>query len=397
MRSPSSTSTTNLGDKLASRATAGRHRGLEGRRQVLHGPGVPQGRRHVVRQEPDRGAADDDGRAARRRQGRLDQARLRRKASTTSSAGRRLRRRADGRHRQVHRRHGGFAEAFAYLKELKDAGAGLRHRRQPRQPSSRPARSTRSSTAHGRRPATGRRSATTSPSRRSRMARRAAANPFTGIDGWYINPNSDRAPTLAVDVALAMVKPENEQVFVDDAGHVPANPTVGITDPITPGLRRRRRGGSPTQNAAVRQLVGPFGNALNQVVDTGADPATGHRQRVRRHEQGERHLAVLDRDRTPGARALPSGIIDSRPRARSLASEPDPRPTLAVDATSTFTRSGSLDGDRRRDAAPPQPGGSGPTRERGRYIYLFPAFRSWASSRSTRCSSRSGCRSPTSA
>src|SRR6185369_12054061 len=58
------------------------------------------------------------------------------------------------------------------------------------------------------------------------------SQPLTGVDGWYINTNSKNAQ-LAVDFALEMVKAENEQVFVDTAGHIPADTTIQISDPIT--------------------------------------------------------------------------------------------------------------------------------------------------------------------
>ena len=58
------------------------------------------------------------------------------------------------------------------------------------------------------------------------------AQPLTGVDGWYINTNA-KDPELAVNFALEMVKPENEQVFVDTAGHIPADTTITISDPIT--------------------------------------------------------------------------------------------------------------------------------------------------------------------
>jgi arabinogalactan oligomer/maltooligosaccharide transport system substrate-binding protein len=102
------------------------------------------------------------------------------------------------------------------------------------------------------------------------------ANPFTGTDGWYINPNLDpEQAQLAVDVALALTSPEAMQVFVDDAGHVPANPAVQITDPITQGFADAAEAGLPRpQNEQFNNWWGPFGNALNEVMDTGADPAT---------------------------------------------------------------------------------------------------------------------------
>ena len=102
------------------------------------------------------------------------------------------------------------------------------------------------------------------------------ADPFTGTDGWYINPNLDATQAaLAVNVALALTAPASEQVFVDDAGHVPANPAVTITDPITQGFAEAAAAGLPRpQNAQFNNWWGPFGDALNKVIDTGADPAT---------------------------------------------------------------------------------------------------------------------------
>lgn len=100
-----------------------------------------------------------------------------------------------------------------------------------------------------------------------------SANPLTGTDGWYINPNSENIE-LAVNFALAMIAPENEQVFVDEAGHVPADPSVEITDEITQGFADAAENGLPRpQRAALNNFWTPFGDALNKVIDTDADPA----------------------------------------------------------------------------------------------------------------------------
>jgi len=103
-----------------------------------------------------------------------------------------------------------------------------------------------------------------------------AANPFTGTDGWYINPNLDADQAqLAVNVALALTSADSEQVFVDDAGHVPANPAVSISDSITQGFSDAAAAGLPRpQTPQFNNWWGPFGDALNKVIDTGADPAT---------------------------------------------------------------------------------------------------------------------------
>ncbi len=171
---------------------------------------------------------------------------------------------------------GGFAEAFGYLKELKDAGAtfntdgnALKAAFQTGEINAiidGPWQTADFRTALGDNLAV-----TTIP-----KGPAAAANPFTGTDGWYINPNleTDQAK-LAVDVALALTSPTAMQTFVDDAGHVPANPTVQITDSITQGFADAAEAGLPRpQNAQFGNWWGPFGDALNKVIDTGADPAT---------------------------------------------------------------------------------------------------------------------------
>jgi arabinogalactan oligomer/maltooligosaccharide transport system substrate-binding protein len=170
---------------------------------------------------------------------------------------------------------GGFADAFAYLKELKDAGAvfntdggALKTQFQTKAINAiidGPWQTADFRTALGDNLAVA--PIPAGPS--------GAANPFTGTDGWYINPNLDGDQAqLAVDVALALTSPEAMQIFVDDAGHVPANPAVKITDPITQGFADAAAAGLPRpQNAQFNNWWGPFGDALNKVIDTSADPA----------------------------------------------------------------------------------------------------------------------------
>jgi len=171
---------------------------------------------------------------------------------------------------------GGFAEAFAYLKSLKDAGAKFN--------TDGGALATDFktgvinaiidgpwATADFRTALGDKLAVTPIPDGPS-----GKANPLTGTDGWYINPNLDEAQTkLAVDFALQMVAPANEQIFVDDGGHVPADSTVTISSEITQAFADAAAAGLPRpQNVQFGNWWGPFGAALNNVVDTGADPAT---------------------------------------------------------------------------------------------------------------------------
>jgi arabinogalactan oligomer/maltooligosaccharide transport system substrate-binding protein len=97
--------------------------------------------------------------------------------------------------------------------------------------------------------------------------------PLTGVDGWYINTNS-KNPDLAVAFALEMVKTENEQVFVDTAGHIPADSTIKITDPITQKFGDAVKTGFPRpQVPQLDHFWSNFDNALNLVVQKNEDPA----------------------------------------------------------------------------------------------------------------------------
>ena len=98
------------------------------------------------------------------------------------------------------------------------------------------------------------------------------AQPMTGVDGWYINVNA-ADPDLAVAFAKAMVSPENEQVFVDDAGHIPANANIEISDPITQTFAEAVESGfARPQNEELNNYWANFDNALAQLFTADADP-----------------------------------------------------------------------------------------------------------------------------
>ena len=98
------------------------------------------------------------------------------------------------------------------------------------------------------------------------------AQPLAGVDGWYVNPSTADID-LAVGFALAMTDVEAEQVFVDKAGHIPANTANTISDPITQGFADAVATGFPRPQ--VKQLDnfwGNFGNALQLVLEADEDP-----------------------------------------------------------------------------------------------------------------------------
>ncbi len=96
--------------------------------------------------------------------------------------------------------------------------------------------------------------------------------PLTAPDGFYINAQSANI-TLAEQFALQMLLPANEQIFANNAGHLPANTTIQPTDPIAKAFAALMASGyaRPT----LKQLNGywgNFGNALVAVIDKGTDP-----------------------------------------------------------------------------------------------------------------------------
>lgn len=99
------------------------------------------------------------------------------------------------------------------------------------------------------------------------------SQPLSGVDGWYINPSGNIE--LATEFALAMTTVDAQQVFVDVAGHIPANTSITVTDPITQGFADAVATGFPRPQ--VKQLDnfwGNFGNALQLVLETDADATT---------------------------------------------------------------------------------------------------------------------------
>ncbi len=98
------------------------------------------------------------------------------------------------------------------------------------------------------------------------------ANPLTGTDGWYINPNSKNID-LAVQVALALVGTSSEQIMTDGAGHVPAAPGVTVSSDIVKGFAAAAADGlARPQSAQFGNYWGPFGDAVNAAVEKTADP-----------------------------------------------------------------------------------------------------------------------------
>ncbi len=100
------------------------------------------------------------------------------------------------------------------------------------------------------------------------------AKTMTGVDGWYINAASPNIDT-AIAAAKFMVSPDSQKIYVDIAGHVPANKSVAISDPLVKAFSDAITAGDPRpQTAEMNNYWGPFGNAWREVLDKGTDAKT---------------------------------------------------------------------------------------------------------------------------
>jgi arabinogalactan oligomer/maltooligosaccharide transport system substrate-binding protein len=61
------------------------------------------------------------------------------------------------------------------------------------------------------------------------------ASPLLGVDGFYINPNSQNQEA-AIELALYLTNKASQTVMMNEAGHVPARTDVEVTDPLLKGF-----------------------------------------------------------------------------------------------------------------------------------------------------------------
>lgn len=99
-----------------------------------------------------------------------------------------------------------------------------------------------------------------------------ASNPLLGVDGFYFNPNSQNTEA-AIEVALYLTNKAAQEMMMNEAGHVPANTTVEVTDPLIQGLL------DAFSTAYFRPQVEAMGNywgnfcGTDQVFDVGTPAA----------------------------------------------------------------------------------------------------------------------------
>jgi arabinogalactan oligomer / maltooligosaccharide transport system substrate-binding protein len=103
-----------------------------------------------------------------------------------------------------------------------------------------------------------------------------AATPLAGVDYWYVNPNiSDKQKKLAAAVALYLFGPKGAQIYSDEArspmvtlGVEPASERVqSFADAAEAGFPR-------PQSTEFGNYWGPFGIAINKVLNDGVNPVT---------------------------------------------------------------------------------------------------------------------------
>ena len=94
------------------------------------------------------------------------------------------------------------------------------------------------------------------------------ATPVLGMYGWFVSAAS-KDPDLAAAFALAMVAPDNVELFVDEVGHVPINDNVPVSD-LGQALRSAMENEVPRpQNPAFWTA---FQLGLNHVLDGSRTP-----------------------------------------------------------------------------------------------------------------------------
>lgn len=97
-------------------------------------------------------------------------------------------------------------------------------------------------------------------------------SPLVGVDGYYVNAASQNKD-LAIAVAQAMVDQAAQTIYVDVAGHVPANKNIAIIDPLVKQFSDAfALGMARPQSKPMDNYWGNFDNAWKEVLDKGTDP-----------------------------------------------------------------------------------------------------------------------------
>ena len=102
-----------------------------------------------------------------------------------------------------------------------------------------------------------------------------AATPLAGVDYWYVNPNiPDKQKKLAVAVAMYLFGPKGAQLYSDVARSPMVTLGVKAASERVQTFADAAEAGFPRpQSKEFGNYWGPFGTAINQVLDGDFDPA----------------------------------------------------------------------------------------------------------------------------
>ncbi len=101
------------------------------------------------------------------------------------------------------------------------------------------------------------------------------ATPLNGIDGFYLNPNSQNIDS-AVELALFLTNQQSSQIYTDEAGHVPIRSDVSSDDPLIAAFAEASATGYPRpQSEQFANYWAPFGDMFTKVLEGAATPADG--------------------------------------------------------------------------------------------------------------------------
>lgn len=98
------------------------------------------------------------------------------------------------------------------------------------------------------------------------------ATPLTGIDGWYLNPNSTNQQA-AIDFALFAFGPEGSKIYADVAGAPMGRTDIEIADPMIGDFANIANAGFPRpQSKEFGAWWGAFDDATTKVLEGAAEP-----------------------------------------------------------------------------------------------------------------------------
>jgi arabinogalactan oligomer/maltooligosaccharide transport system substrate-binding protein len=101
------------------------------------------------------------------------------------------------------------------------------------------------------------------------------AAPMNGIDGFFVNPNTDHF-TTTVELALFMTNKVSAQIFTEVGGHVPVRKDVLPPDPLVQTFSLASAQGWPRyQGPEIGNYWGPFGDMMTWVLAGDVSPEKG--------------------------------------------------------------------------------------------------------------------------